>query len=101
MIEGVTEWDKWRLLSFNSEEDLCLMTNDGRLFIIDIIQEKLKEKVVLQDYITEPGDSTLISEAKLENAHNTLVFRTIDNKFFYVPNIVTGVQPLITPSPFK
>ena len=37
IIEGITEWDKWRLLAFNSEEDLCLMTNDGRLFIIDII----------------------------------------------------------------
>lgn len=46
IIEGITEWDKWRLLAFNSEEDLVLMTNDGRLFVIDIIQEKCKDKVV-------------------------------------------------------
>ena len=29
-------------------EDLVLMTNDGRLFIIDIVQKKLKEKAILQ-----------------------------------------------------
>ena len=51
VIEGITEWEKWRLLAFNSEEDLVLMTNDGRLFIIDIVLEKLKDKVVLQDYV--------------------------------------------------
>ena len=54
------------------------MTNDGRLFIIDIIQQKLKDKVVFQDYAVDPQDSNLIVEAKLENAHNTLVFRTLE-----------------------
>lgn len=78
IIEGITEWDKWRLLAFNSDEDLVLMTNDGRLFIIDIIQQKLKDKVVFQDYAVDPQDSNLIVEAKLENAHNTLVFRTLE-----------------------
>ena len=76
IIDGVTEWDKWRLLAFNSEEDLCLMTNDGRLFIIDIIQQKLKDKVVFQIDKEDPQDTNFIVEAKLENAHNTLVFRT-------------------------
>lgn len=101
LIDGVSEWDKWRLLAFNSEEDLLMMTNDGRLFIIDIIQEKCKDKIVLNDYVLEAGDSNLISEAKLDNAHNTLVFRTIDSKFFWVPNVVSGMSPLVQPSPFK
>jgi len=100
IIEGITEWDKWRLLAFNSEEDLVMMTNDGRMFIIDIIQEKLKDKVVFQEYVTTPGDSNMISEAKLENAHNTLVFRTVDSKFFFVPNVASGISPLVQPSPF-
>ncbi len=71
------------------------MTNDGRLFILDIIQEKLKEKVELRDYVTAAGDSSLISEAKLDSTHNTLVFRTVDSKFFWVPNVATGIQPLV------
>ena len=103
MIEGVSEWDKWRLLAFNSEEDLVLMTNDGRVYIIDIILEKLKEKIVLQDYAKGAGESSLISDAKLENVHNTLVFRTIDTNFFWVPNVVAGPSPagIVQPSAFK
>ena len=31
------------------------MTNDGRLFIIDIIQQKLKDKVVLDIPKTDPA----------------------------------------------
>lgn len=70
------------------------MTNDGRLFIIDIILEKLKDKVVLQDYVLQAGDSNLITDAKLDNTHNTLVFRTIDTNFFWVHNCVSGISPL-------
>ena len=77
------------------------MTNDGRLFIIDIIQEKLKDKVIFQDYKTEQGDSNIITEAKLENAHNTLVFRTVDSKFFWVSNVASGLSPLVQPTAFK
>ena len=100
-MEGVTEYERWRLLAFNSDEDLVMMTQDGKLFIIDIIQEKLKDKAVLQDYVLEAGDSPIIAEAKLESAHNTLVFRTIDNKFFWVPNVTSGISPLVSPTPFK
>lgn len=71
------------------------MTQDGRLFIIDIIQEKLKDKIVFQEYVQEPGDSNVISEAKLEGIHNTLVFKTTDCKFFWVNNVASGLSPLI------
>ena len=101
IIDGITEWEKWRLVAFNSEEDLVLMTNDGRLFIIDIILEKLKDKVVLQDYVHNKGESNLISDAKLDSTHNTLVFKTIDTNFFWVPNVVSGIQPLVQPSAFQ
>ena len=50
--------------------------------------------------MTVPGDSNMISEAKLENTNNTLVFRTIDSKFFFVQNVTTGISPLVQPSPF-
>ena len=40
------------------------------------IQQKLKDKVVFQIDKEDPQDTNFIVEAKLENAHNTLVFRT-------------------------
>jgi len=55
----------------------------------------------LQDFKINPTDSTYISEAKLDQTHNTLVFRTIDTNFFWVQNVATGIQPLVQPQPFK
>lgn len=76
------------------------MTHDGKIFIIDIILERVKDKVELREYV-EHGDSNIIADAKLENAYNTLVFRTNDVKFFWVPNVVTGIQALPKPTAFK
>ena len=41
--------------------------------------------MIFQDYAVDPNDNLMIAEAKLDNAHNTLVFRTVDSKFFWVP----------------
>ena len=76
-----------------------MMTQDGRLFIIDIIQEKLKDKVTLQDQGAN-SVATNIAEAQMENAYNTLIFRTFDNKFYWLQNVVSGIPPMAQPSPF-
>ena len=70
------------------------MTNDGRLFIIDIIQQKLKDKVVLDIPKTDPTQKIEIVEAKLESTHNTLVIRTNEQKFYHVSNVISGISPL-------
>ena len=79
------------------------MTNDGRVYIIDIILEKLKEKIVLQDYAAVTENNHLIADAKLENSHNTLVFRTVETKFFWVSNVVASSSSarFEQPNPFK
>ena len=91
VLDRLEQGQEWRLLAFNSEEDLVLMTNDGKMFIVDFILERIKDKVELREYVLYPGDSNLIADAKLEQAFNTLVFRTIDANFFWVPNVVTGI----------
>lgn len=81
-----------------------MMTNDGRVYIIDIILEKLKEKIVLQDYAAITNENNhLVADAKLENSHNTLVFRTVDTKFFWVSNVVASASSarFEQPNPFK
>lgn len=70
------------------------MTNDGKIFIIDFILERIRDKIELREYVLNLGDSNLIADAKLEQAYNTLVFRTIDANFFWVPNVVSGIQAL-------
>ena len=77
------------------------MTNDGRLFIIDIIQQKLKDKVVLDIPKTDPTQKIEIVEAKLESTHNTLVIRTNEQKFYHVSNVISGISPLTQPNAFK
>ena len=74
-----------------------MMTSDGRLFIIDIIGEKLKDKTNFQD---EMNNNMQIADAKLDNAYNTLVFRDNKNQFFWVPNVLSGISPLVTPTAF-
>ena len=77
------------------------MTNKGRLFIIDLILEQTKDRVELRDFAFNPETSNLIADAKLEPLYNTLVFRTVSNDFFWVQNVVAGLQALPQPSEFK
>ena len=75
-----------------------MLTHDGKLFIIDIIKERLKSKVVLKlfDKVNQIG------EAKLESTYNTLVYRaSVGSRFFWVPKVMTGMSPMVQPSPFK
>lgn len=44
LIDGVTPQTKWALMAFNSDEDLVLMTAEGRLFIIDTFMGTVKDK---------------------------------------------------------
>ena len=38
---------KWVMIAFNSDEDLVLLTNEGRLFIVDIYNEiRLQDKYI-------------------------------------------------------
>ncbi len=87
IIEGVTAHTKWALFEFNSEEDLVLLTADGRLFLIDIVLGQVKEKTEFEEFSQNPHENSMIEGAKLDQLHNTLVFRTRGNKFYSVPNI--------------
>jgi hypothetical protein len=82
IVEGVNAHTKWRLFTFNSEEDLVLMTNDGRLFLIDIVLGHVKEKTEFLDFCQDSSENTMIEDAKLDQQFNTLVFRTRGNQFF-------------------
>ena len=76
-----------------------MMSKHGRLYIIDIIHEKLKDKIVFHPE-KDTQDKKFIVDAKLENAFNTLVFRTWDQRFYYVDNVISGLSPLVLPTPF-
>jgi hypothetical protein len=43
------------LIAFNSMEDLVLLTDEGKIFIIDIVQKKLKEEAILQEEMKLDG----------------------------------------------
>jgi hypothetical protein len=85
MIKGLTSHTKWLLIAFTADEDLLLMVNDGRIFIIDIIQGIVvgENNIKLQN-----GDfshENLFKDAKFEN--NTVVFRAKGYRFHYLSNI--------------
>jgi len=44
LIEGLTSHTKWVCLDFNSDEDLLLLTADGRLFLIDLMSGEIRDK---------------------------------------------------------
>jgi hypothetical protein len=83
----VTTNTKWKLFEFNSDEDLVLLTNDGRLFLIDIVLGIVKDKFEFGDYATKSNENIVIEAARLDQTYNTLVFRTEANRFYFVTNI--------------
>ena len=87
-MSGINSLTVWTLFAFNSEEDLVLMTNDGRLFLVDIVLGEVRDMTMFKDFSENPTDNSTIVDAKLENQYNTLVFRTIDCQFFYVPGVI-------------
>ena len=62
----MTAHTKWRLFEFNSEEDLVLMTTDGRLFLVDIILGVLKEKTEYPEFSQNPNEDSMIESVKLD-----------------------------------
>ena len=85
LIEGLTSHTKWACMDFNSEEDLVLVTADGRLFVVDLMNGEVRDKQVFAAFNDLQNQ---VEEAKLEQ--NTLVLRTKANKFFYAQNVVQG-----------
>jgi hypothetical protein len=85
MIKGLTSHTKWVLMAFTADEDLILMVNDGRIFIIDIIEGIVvgENNIKLQN--GDFSQENLIEDAKFEN--NTVVFRTKGYRFHYLSNI--------------
>lgn len=60
LIEGLPSATKWSLMAFNSDEDLVLMTSEGRIYILDIFLGKIKDKYALpgfsdRNYAIEEG----------------------------------------------
>ncbi len=72
-------------MAFTADEDLILMVNDGRIFIIDIIEGIVvgENNIKLQN--GDFSQENLIEDAKFEN--NTVVFRTKGYRFHYLSNI--------------
>ena len=66
IIEGVTAHTKWALFEFNSEEDLVLLTADGRLILVDIVLGQVKEKTEFEDFSQNPHENSMIDDAKLD-----------------------------------
>lgn len=83
LIEGKN--NKWVLFTFNSEEDLVLLGRDSRLFVIDPVQEEVKNWVSI-DELSEDADS-LVDGAKFDQKFNTLVFKATSNRFYHITNI--------------
>jgi hypothetical protein len=64
-----------------------LLTNDGRLFLIDIVLGVIKDKFEFGDFSQKANENILIDAAKLEQTFNTLVIKTEANRFYYVTNV--------------
>jgi len=63
-----------------------LLSADGRLFIIDIVNGTSKQ-VDYEDFSLSLMDSTRIEAAKFDQHYNTLVFRTRGNRFYQILNV--------------
>ena len=99
IADGITAFTRWVCFAFNSEEDLVLMTHDGRLFIIDVVLGQIKSKASLFD-MQEYGSKSNVAGAMLESNHNTLVMYTDEYKFFYVTGVVHSSHSLGSPIQF-
>lgn len=89
ILDGVTAHTRWCLFEFNSEEDLVLMTSEGRLFILDIVLGVLKEKIDYEDFTQSANDLSIIEAAKFDQINNTVVFKTKGNRFYYVNQVTS------------
>ena len=82
------------LLAFNSSEDLVLLTVEGELYLIDIVQKKLRDKVKLSGYFEDGGvkkkKKPNIEQAKFESEENVLVFSTGLGRFYFLKNVSSG-----------
>lgn len=62
LIEGITTQTKWALMAFNSDEDLVLMTAEGRLFIIDTFLGTIKDRYTFYGFSEKASN---IDEGKI------------------------------------
>jgi hypothetical protein len=44
IVKNVNSMTVWTLFAFNSDEDLVLLTRDGRLFLIDIVLGEVRDE---------------------------------------------------------
>jgi hypothetical protein len=79
---------RWAALNFTPDEDLCLISADGKMYIIDPLSGEAKDALPLGDDFNQRA----IVDAKLYEY--TLVFRDTNNRFFYIPNITQSAQPM-------
>lgn len=110
LIEGITTQTKWALMAFNSDEDLVLMTAEGRLFIIDTFLGTVKDKYSFFGFSDKASN---IDEGKIQAWQHkaigkedqvecdTIVFRTKSQKFFYSTNVRAGELKDIQPNPLR
>ena len=64
-----------------------VLTDDGRLFIIDVVQSIVKDKTEFEELSMYANEFSTIEGAKLDQCFNTLVFRTRGNRFYQVGNV--------------
>ena len=65
---------KWATFGFTNEEDLCLVTTEGVLYLVDPLTGELKEKPQTLSYDFQQYN---IVDSKLDD--NFLVLRTVNN----------------------
>ena len=86
LVDNLNSQIRWVCLEFNQDEDLVLMSADGRLFIIDIVNGDIRDKSHYTEFAMNQANE--IDDTRLEG--NTLVVRTKANRFAYLHNIVVG-----------
>ena len=80
---------QWACFEFTQDEDLLLITTDGKAYLIDPKTGEFKDKAAL---LGAEFESYKIQDAKL--FENILVFRNSKNQFYWIPNITQSMVPM-------
>jgi hypothetical protein len=79
---------RWACFGFTSDEDLCLVSTDGTLYLVDPRTGDFREKPVTLGL--EFKDQNIV-DSKLED--NFMVFRTTINQFYWISNVTQNPVP--------
>lgn len=72
----------WAAFGFTLEEDLCLVSSEGVLYLVDPLTGEFRDKPYT---LSDEFQVCPILDSKLED--NSLVMRAQNNQFFWVSNV--------------